>query len=336
MKKLSFLIATMFSVAVANAQSEIITLDLTKATTPMEFNESNGSWTGTYDDDAESIDSQVFVFIHGSMADWNTWWGFTASNHSDNTRPENTLIQQWSNMAKGGIVLNDDGTIKTDRFGAPVTSANVPYLVGFYSPFMCARPLDMTFADSKTYDAVGVYVNLNSYAYYSMEYGDAFARAFSNGDKFTLTVHGVAADESEKIVKVNLAEYSNGDLTINRGWKYVDLTPLGTVNELYFTLDSTDSGDYGMNTPAYFCLDKLMVKASDESAITSVSSATATDIIYDRESHTIHLVNSDFAIVYDSTGNKVMTADCPEFSIDDLMAGIYIVKSGNKTLKIAK
>lgn len=336
MKKVIFLIATLFSVAAANAQSEIITLDLTKSTTPMEFNESNGSWTGTYDDDAESIDSQVFVFVHGSMADWNTWWGFTASNHADNACPANTLIQQWSNMAKGGIVLNDDGTVKTDKFSAPVVSAAVPYIVGFYSPFMCARPLDMSFAEGKSYDAVGIYVNLNSYAYYSMEYGDAFARAFTNGDRFTLTIHGVAADESEKTIDVNLAEYSNGDLTINRGWKYVDLTELGTINELYFTLDSTDSGDYGMNTPAYFCLDKLMVKPTDESVIASVNANSAADIIYDRESHIVRLVNSDFAIVYDTTGNKVMTADSPEFCIEDLMAGIYLIKAGNKTLKIAK
>lgn len=336
MKKVSFLIAALCSVAAAKAQSEIITLDLTKSQTPLEFNENNGSWTGTYDDDAESIDSQVFIFIHGSIADWNTWWGFTASNHADNVRPENTLTQQWSNMAKGGIVLNDDGTVKTDEFGAPITSAQVPYIVGFYSSFMSARPLDMTFADGKSYDAVGVYVNLNSYSYYSIEYGDGFARAFTNGDRFTLTIHGVASDESEKTVEVNLAEYSNGDLTINRGWKYVDLTELGNVNEMYFTLDSTDSGDFGMNTPGYFCMDKLMVKPADGSAITSISADGVTDIIYNRKSHAIRLVNTDFAIVYDTAGNKVMTADTPEFSIDGLTPGVYLVKAGNKVLKIAK
>lgn len=336
MKKVSLLIATLSMVAGANAQSEIITLDLTKSTTPLEFNESNGSWTGTYDDDTESIESQVFAFAHGSMADWNTWWGFTASNHADNARPENTLIQQWSNMAKGGIVLNEDGTVKTDGFGAPMVSAKIPYLVGFYGAFMSARPLDMTFADSKSYDAVGVYVNLNSYAYYSMEYGDSFARAFTNGDRFTLTIHGVGTDESEKTVSVNLAEYSNGDLTINRGWKYVDLTELGTVNEIYFTLDSTDSGDYGMNTPGYFCMDKLMVKPAYESKIVTVNSGVVPNIVYNRELQIIRLINADFAIVYNAAGKKVMATDRTEFSIDDLTAGIYLVKAGNKTLKIVK
>lgn len=335
MKKTIFLSVAILAIAVANAKSEVITLDLTKSVTPLEFNSSNGSWTGTYDDDVESIDSQVFSFYHGSMSDWNTWWGFTASNHCDNTRPENTLVQQWSNMARGGIELADDGTVKTDQFGAPVSSSQVPYLVAFYGSFMSARPVDVEFTDGKCYEPVGVYVNLNSYSYYSMEYGDSFARAFTNGDRFTLTVHGVAPDNTEKSVDVTLAEYSNGDLTINRGWKYVDLSALGVVNELYFTLDSTDSGDYGMNTPAYFCIDKLMVKPSGESSVAKIVS-DKTEIRYNRTTHAVRLVNSDFAIVYDTAGSKVMTSSSRDFSVECLPSGIYFVKSGTKTLKIVR
>lgn len=335
MKRPLFFCATVFAVAMAQAQSDVITLDLTKSTTPLEFNADNGSWTGTYDDEAESIDSQVFSFVHSSMAEWSTWWGFTASNHADNARPENTLTQQWSNMAKGGIVLNEDGTVKTDEFGMPVVSAEVPYMVAFYSPFMSARPVDMSFADGKSYKAEGVYVNLNSYSYYSVECGDNFARAFSNGDKFTLTIHGVAADESEKTVEVSLASYTNGDLTICRGWKYVDLTTLGAVNEIYFTMESTDSGDYGMNTPGYFCLDKLMVSPDDSSSL-SLAAAGNRGIAYDKQSHTVTLSDSDFAVVYDMAGCKVMSAEGSVFSVDGLSAGVYVVRAGGNSLKIVK
>lgn len=336
MKRAILLSSIIAVAALANAQSDIITLDLTKSTTPLEFNPTNGSWTGTYDDDAETIDSQVFSFVHGAVGDWNTWWGFTASDHADNARPENTLIQQWSNMAKGGIVLNEDGTVMTDSFGAPVTSPDVPYLVGFYGAYMSARPCDMTFTDGKSYNAVGVYVNLNSYSYYSIEYGDSFARAFNNGDEFTLTIHGVAPDESEKTVDVSLASYSNGNLTINRGWRYVDLSDLGEVNEIYFTLSSTDSGDYGMNTPAYFCLDKLMVAPAVITSAPSIASDNGTAIKYDRGSHMVTLSGADFAIIYDAAGNKVMTAEGSSFSVSGLSAGVYLVKAGGKSLKIVK
>ena len=328
----------MMTAMAANAASDVITLDLTKSTTPLEFDSGNGSWTGTYDDDEESIESQVFSLSKGSMGDWNTWWGFTASNSADNSRPANTLTHQWSNMACGGIVLDDNGEIKFDSFGSPKVSSDVPYIVAFAMGMMGPRPADITFNTDKLYEPVGVYVNLNSYTYYSLECGDSFARAFTNGDKFTLTVHGVAADDSEKTVETTLGSYSNGDLTLSRGWKYVDLTSLGAVNELYFTLDSTDSGDYGMNTPAYFCLDKLMVReaADNSSAIDNIIADNDCDIHYDRVSHTITLQKEGFAVIYNSAGNMVGSFDSQSHSIEALPRGIYIVKSGNKSLKVIR
>lgn len=215
--------ATVFTLlagfGIAAAADGVITLDLTKAVTELEFNTDNGSWTGTFNDDEEVIESQSFIFIHSSMGDYDTWWGFSASNHADNSRPENTLTQQWSAMAKGGIELDENGDVKLDDFGAPVVSSSVPYLVAYYSSYMSARPVDMIFNDGLAHEPVGMYVCLNSYAYYSIEEGDAYARAFTNGDRFTLTVHGVAEDESEKTVDVVLGSYTNGDLTLSRGWK---------------------------------------------------------------------------------------------------------------------
>lgn len=339
MKKFFTIVAAMAAFA-ANAESDVITLDLSKAS--LTFDAETGAWTDTYNDDVTSIDSQCFSFIHNSMSDFDTWWGFTASNSTDNQRKDNTLKFQFSNMAKGGIVLNEDGTVKTDDFGAPVTSADVPYLVGYYGQGFSERPTDMTFADGKAYEAVGVYVNLNSYPYYSIEYGDSFARAFTNNDKFTLTIHGVApqeseaTDESEKTVDVELASYTNGNLTINRGWRYVDLTSLGTVNELYFTMTSTDASGSYANTPTYFCLDKLMVKPSITTGVQQLSADNAAAISYNRDSKTVSVANAEFAIVYDVTGAALTSSDEANFSIAHLPAGVYVVKAGNSSLKIAK
>lgn len=320
--------------AYAAEQTPII-LDLSKSTTELTFNAENGSWTGTYDDDAESIESQCFSFLHSAISDWKTWWGFTASNSADNRQPANTLEHQWSNMAEGGILLNEDGTVKLNDFGAPAVSAEMPYLVGFYSPYMSARPVDVVFNDGKLYDPQSVYVNLNSYTFYSVLLGDGYARAFTNNDELTLTIHGVAADETEKSVDVALASCSNGDLTTARGWKYVDLTPLGTINELYFTISTTDTGAYGANTPLYFCLDKLCVTPAEGSAATLVG-ADRTDISYDRASKTVTLADADFAAVYDSLGAKVFQSDERSFSLASLPAGVYVVKAGNSSIKIAR
>lgn len=321
-----------------NAQStatDIITLDLSKATTELMFDATNGMWTGTYDDDETEIESQVFSFVHSSMGDYNTWWGFTASNSANNAKQTNTMTFQFSNMGLGGIVLNDDGTVKTNSYGAPVTSAQMPYLVGFAMTGFAKHPADMTFNTDKNYEVIGAYFNLNSYTYYSIEDGDSFSRAFNNGDKFTLIVHGITPQEEENTVEVELASYANGNLTINRGWTYVDLSALGTVNQIWFSMTSTDSGAYGMNTPAYFCMDKLMVRESSQDSAAEIA-ARRTHIAYDRTTRNITLTGETFAMVYDQAGRVVMTSDTPTFSIAHLEAGVYIVKSGDAKLKIAR
>lgn len=336
MRKIFTLALAFAGIMAANADNQVITLDLTKATTPLTFDEDNGAWTGTFNDDEGAIISQCFSFVHSSMSEWDTWWGFTASNSVDNQRKENTITYQYSNMAQGGIVLNEDGTVKTDEFGAPVTSKDVPYLVAYYSTYMSKRPVDMTFTDSKAYEAVGVYINLNSYAYYGIELGCyAPARAFTNDDKFTLTIHGVSPDKTEKSIDVNLASYTNGNLTINRGWMYVDLTELGTVNELYFTMKSTDSGEWGDNTPDYFCLDKLMVKETEGAGISSAKINDAS-ISYDRKSHIVTISGAEFAMICDVTGAILMSGESETFDISSLPAGVYIVKAGDNSIKIAK
>ena len=219
-------IASLISLSAASvfaSDGKVIVLDLTKSTTELSFDEKTGSWNETYNEEAEVIESQCFAFVHSSMdPDYQTWWGFTASNSADNSQRENPITFQFSNMAEGGIVLDEDGKVKTDEFGAPVVSAEVPYLVAYYSAYMSARPVDMIFSDGKSHEVVGMYVNLNSYAFYSMMFGDSYARAFNNGDKFTLTIHGVAADNSEKEISLDLASSADGDLTINRRWRYVD------------------------------------------------------------------------------------------------------------------
>ena len=54
--------------------------------------------------------------------------------------------------------------------------------------------------------------------------------------------------------------YLAKDGKILKDWTYCDLSSLGEVTKLTFALSSTDNGDYGMNTPAYFCIDELGAK----------------------------------------------------------------------------
>jgi hypothetical protein len=40
-------------------------------------------------------------------------------------------------------------------------------------------------------------------------------------------------------------------------WTWVDLSSLGEVKSIVFSLSSSDTGPFGMNTPSYFAIDGI-------------------------------------------------------------------------------
>lgn len=112
----------------------------------------------------------------------------------------------------------------------------------------------------------GFYVTNSTYAALSMRDGDMFSKKFggvsgNDPDWFKLVVrkyHGgnLGADS----VEFYLADYrfpNNTQDYIVTTWEWVDLTPLGNSDSLLFTLSSSDVGPWGMNTPAFFCMDNF-------------------------------------------------------------------------------
>jgi hypothetical protein len=95
---------------------------------------------------------------------------------------------------------------------------------------------------------------------------NGFARQFDTAhqDYFTLTISGYdALGALLGTVPFTLADYrvpsSVSQPYIVSQWTTVDLTSLGNATSLQFTLASSDSGSFGINTPAYFAMDNLTV-----------------------------------------------------------------------------
>jgi hypothetical protein len=81
-------------------------------------------------------------------------------------------------------------------------------------------------------------------------------------DFFKLTINGLdSLGHLKAKVDFYLADYrfsdNSKDYIINK-WTTVDLTSLGAVNQLTFSFESSDNGDYGMNTPSYICIDEIV------------------------------------------------------------------------------
>jgi hypothetical protein len=178
-------------------------------------------------------------------AEWDAeWWdGFVYSNRTDNHT--SGLAGQYSAVAGSG-----QGKSKT-------------YAVGYVG---WQEPPTLTLSTPQILQ--GLYVTNNTYTYYDMLQGGTFSKRFggptgTDPDWFMLSITGrdTAGNTTGK-VDFYLADFQfeddSQDYIVN-SWQFVDLTPLGEVKSLQFTLTSSDMDpDYGMNTPGYFCLDTIV------------------------------------------------------------------------------
>lgn len=165
------------------------------------------------------------------------WDGWAVSNHGDTTTPG--FANQYSSITGGG--LGGGG-----QFGVAYSDS-----------------ADITFADPQT--MTGAYLTNTTYAALSMLNGDSFAKKFggasgSDEDWFNVTIEGKLAGGSTGSVVFYLADYrfadSNDDYVVDQ-WTYLDLSALGTVDQLAFSFASSDVGAFGINTPSYVALDSL-------------------------------------------------------------------------------
>ncbi|MDL2255331.1 DUF4465 domain-containing protein [Parabacteroides sp. OttesenSCG-928-K15] len=275
---------------ISNTPNDVITLDLTQPTNPavLETDPEKGHWTQTYSNNYPRIEFGLFQFTHlpgatggddvgGGMSYWD---GFTYCTSGDRTdygslgSSDAWVAQQWGCMAGGGIATDADGNVCIGDNGKAIAQQGLPYLVAYWGYWMetfgggdpC---LQVHFTDGGMYEAVGVYINNHPWAHYGNIHGDGFSRPFDQeGDCFTLSIHGIGADGKDTGIAVEhiLAEYKNGELKQSPDWEFVDLSPLGSVSGIYFTMGTSDADLlYGPNTAVYFCLDKLQVREPQQS-----------------------------------------------------------------------
>ncbi len=189
------------------------------------------------------------IFSSGSIElpnfydpEFNYWSGWAISADTNTTMPG--FLNQYSAIAGGGAL----GT----------TSYAVGYIydptVIRLAPNAIGKPM------------IGMYVANSTYAYLSMRDGDGFAKKFggetgNDPDFLLLTIKkyagGAVHDDS---ITLYLADYrfpqKEKDYILH-DWTYVDLTVLGGVDSLVLKLTSSDIGIFGMNTPAYMCIDQV-------------------------------------------------------------------------------
>lgn len=304
--------------------ADVIVLDLSKPAEAIEYNE-QGVWRDVYKDEA-FVQSQGFRFSHVSSSP-HYYNGFVASRSTTVLESAN-FDDQFGCMARGGV--SGEGS---------------PYLVAYWDAYAesvsIERSCEVTFP--APYYTAGFYVCNNPYTYYAIQKGNSYAAQFEQGAWLKLIVHGIDTSGNEAgTVEHYLADYRSEkpeEWTLNKSWKWVDLSTLGKVSSLYFTMESSDTGAQGMKTPAYFCFDRLMVLTAPAS-VDEALAATAT-VYFDRVASAVRVESAApvETAVYNSRGALVMRQRVEGTASLDLSgtpSGVYIVRCGGKSLKIVK
>ncbi len=185
----------------------------------------------------------------------------------------------------------------------------------------------------------GMYITNSTYAFLSMRDGDAYAKRFggesgTDPDYFLLTIKGFRDSRiTSDSVNFYLADFRSDapdeDYIIDE-WTWVDLTALGAVDSLWFNLESTDNGQFGMNTPAYFCIDRI---TTSEEATSARNVPFETVKVYPNPATNqvnvdLHSVISNIA-VFDYSGQLLFEIDGSQIDqpidVSSLSNGVYLL-----------
>lgn len=276
-----------------------------------EINLENESFNNGADNSGGFLSGDAFFLNNYTLTSFGGFWnGWAVSNTSDTTTAGFT--NQYSAIT-----------------GAAQSGKN--YGVAFVS-----GSSKITFDNDSISGIEGLYVTNSTYAALSMLNGDSFAKQFGGDsgddpDYFMLHIFGFESGASTDTIEFYLADYrfsNNADDYIVTDWEWVDLTALGEVDSLFFTLSSSDNGQFGMNTPAYFCADNVTIEK--EYVITSTS-ATAISLYPNPTSEELYIHNGQPESAFEITntvGNRIQSGKIQSdgrLSVRNLPAGSYLL-----------
>ena len=205
----------------------------------------------------------------------------------------------------------------------------------------------------------GFYLTNTTYAYKSMAAGDQFARKF--GDT-TGTGSGTTIPQGSypDYFKVVIKGYKNGGLKtdsitafladftstnnaqdyIVNSWKFISTSAIGEVDSIKFVMRSSDTGPYGINTPAYFAIDNFTIESPVTTGIPSHQASNSHLSVYPNPfSKALTIKNTSDgsnAMITDINGKLVytstLTADENRIDLEGLQNGIYFlhIRSGEQ------
>jgi hypothetical protein len=287
----------------------------------------NSVWYGS--DNSGGFTDSGYLF-ENSYSDFGggmyAWYGFAYSNKTD------TITAGYTNQFSA---ITGVGVLNSAVYA--VSYVNYDYMNAYQM-----HPNVLRFSTQKTIS--GFYVTNNTYAYLSMLNGDGtLAKKFggtsgNDPDWFKLQIKGYRNGYMIDTVNCFLADFrftNNTQDYILKTWKWVDLSVLGNVDSLSFGLTSSDNGAYGINTPAYFCMDNFnginpyitVNELNNKDFNINIYPNPFAEIIHIQRNSTAKVITMN---IYDVNGKEIrnltIANQANTINLADLTSGVYFVR----------
>lgn len=288
------------------ANSQLVVNDFESISLSAESYDNGSSGSGGFDQ-TEAFYENVYD------TQWASWTGFSISNMTDVT------TAGWGNQYSAYT-------------GTGYNSSN--YAVYFRQEKILFQ------GSSNGVELDSVKITNTTYAAISMRDGDAYSKQFgspndangapdgTNGeDFFKIWIIGEYQSGQKDSVEFYLADYRFADNNLDyivEDWVNVDLTSFTSpVVSLSFRFESSDVGQWGINTPLYFAMDDLhfrTVAGVDENTLVAdVYPNPVNDVLnVQGESGTLYL--------YDMSGKLLFTGEhkgSTKIDMNAFSAGVY-------------
>ena len=290
-----------------------------------------------------NIDAQILVdFESNPLSDSETYWN-GSDGLSSGISEQNCFFPTFWDTSFGGYWA---GGFALSNMTDSVTSGYTNmYSAKAGSGHAQSAQYAVTYGNSYFTLPQGVVESMqltnNTYAYNSMRDGDQFAKKFgglsgNDPDYFRVVFKGyLLGNENPDSVTFYLADYRFSDNTqdyLVRDWTGVSLAELGNVDSVTYRFESSDMGDFGINTPTYFCMDQMDIILSLLDIDSVGQSVTA--LLYPNPASQSIFIKEEIreCTVFNSLGKLMFRHENFSGGIDcsDWENGVYVILTRNK------
>lgn len=219
------------------------------------------------DEPTPQLEYFTITFEDFNLTDKSVWDGSDMSGgfSLNDVWFSNNYVNEFGGYSNGGFSVSSQTDMETAGFDNQYSvysnggaNGSKQFAVVFYSSY---SPENSRFTLGKKASKIkSLKVNNSTYVYLAIKDGDSYTKALEEGDWFKVIFEGYLEGKSTGKVEFFLADFREGKVYICKEWTTVNLLGLGKVDEVRISVDGSDTGEYGLNTPSYVCIDDIEIE----------------------------------------------------------------------------